>query len=76
MNSRTPARPPPLSVDCSTLVNCGACGGIADPADDRRGEVDDAIEILVVDLVGGVGRPVIVGVGAGEEVQTTARSPD
>src|SRR5262249_54545304 len=43
--------------------------GIADSADYRRREVDHAIEILVIDLVGGVGRTVVVGVRAGEEIQ-------
>ena len=69
MKSRTPARPPPLSVGCSTFVNCGACVASPTRRDDRRREVDDAIEIFVIDLVGGVRRPVIVGVRAGEEVQ-------
>src|SRR5437867_4117326 len=40
---------------------------VLDLSDDRRGEVDDAVEILVVDLVGGIGRLVVVGVRAGEE---------
>ena len=39
-------------------------GRVADPPDDRRRELDDAIEVLVVDLVGGVARPVVVGVRA------------
>ena len=68
MNTRTPARPPP-SVSCCTFVNAGGSVGVADAAHDRGGEVDDPIEILVVDLVSGVGRPVIVDVRAGEEVE-------
>ena len=48
---------------------------VADALDDRRREADDAIEILVVDLVGGVARTVIVGVRAGEEAERRARRP-
>ena len=42
---------------------------VPDAAHDGRRELDDAIEVFVVDLVGGVRRPVVVGVGAGEEAQ-------
>ena len=73
VNTRTPARPPPLLRLLIDLGERRRVGGVLEPLDDRRGEVDDAIEILVVDLVGGVGRLVVVGVRAGEEAQTTER---
>ena len=69
VNSRTPARPAPC---CRLLIDLGERRRrrrVLEPPGDRRREVDDAIEILVVDLVGGVGRLVVVGVRAGEEVQ-------
>src|SRR5579872_200464 len=40
---------------------------IFNPADDRRRKLDYAVEIRVVNLVSGIGWPVIVGVHAGEE---------
>ena len=42
---------------------------------DRSREIDDAIEVFVVDLVGGVGRAVIVGMRAGREEERRQRLP-
>ena len=42
-------------------------GRVADALDDGGGKSHDAIEIVVVDLVRGIARPVIVGVRAREE---------
>ena len=68
VNTRTPVR---LAVcgDCSTFVNCGAVVEFHQSRGDRRRELDDAIEILVVDLVGGIRRLVVVGMRAGRERQ-------
>src|SRR5207245_5376397 len=51
------------------LRELGRIVRVLDPANDRRREIDDAIEILVVDLVRRVRRLVIVGVRAGEETE-------
>ena len=57
---------------CRRLIDLGELRRrveIREPPGDGRGKRHDAIEILVVDLVRRVGRPVIVDVGAGEERQ-------